>query len=62
MKRISEFIKEFEALKDKHGDLPVVVDFSDFRPTVNFEMDICFSAHGAIDHDTGTEVDCVIIT
>ena len=61
MKRISEFIKELEALKEKHGDLPVVVDFSDYRPTVNDELDLSFSARGAIDHDTGTEVDCIVI-
>lgn len=59
MKLLSDFIKELQALKEKHGDLPVVVDFSDYRPTVNDELEIGFSPKGAIDN--GSEVDCIVI-
>ena len=59
MKRISDVIKELEALKAMHGDLPVVVEH-DSCPHVDTEPLIEMSwAQGAIE---GSTVESIVIT
>lgn len=61
MKRISELIKELESLKEQHGDLPVAIDHSDYRPTLEETVEIFFSPKSA-KVSSGTEcVDAIII-
>ena len=58
--RISEVIRELEALMEKYGDLPVVVDHSDCRPKVE-ELYIYHCAKGALGEDGKSKVDCITV-
>ena len=61
MKRISEFIKELESLKEKHGDLPVVTLSDDNITTIPDNDSIVeYWERGAF--DDGNMVPAIVIS
>ena len=63
MKLLSEFIKELQELKEKHGDLPVVSCASDcFSEYIPDDDATCrFVEHGAFDTTKKIKCDCILI-
>ncbi len=63
MKLLSEFIKDLQALQEKHGDLPVVtVDSDSFAESIPADdAQSSFVEHGAFDTSKKTKCDCILI-
>lgn len=61
MKRISEFIKELESLKEKFGDLPVVTQSEDDITTMpDNDSVVKYDERGA--YDDGNRVPAIVIS
>lgn len=63
MKLLSEFIKDLQALQDKHGDLPVVtVDSDSFAESIPADdAQSSFVENGAWDEEKNQNCDCILI-
>ena len=62
MKRISEFIKELESLKEQHGDLPVVTNDPDYGESIdNNDSYAIFKQKHAFEPSEIKYKDCIVI-
>lgn len=63
MKLLSEFIKDLQALQEKHGDLPVVtVDSDSFAESIPADdAQSSFVENGAWDEEKKQNCDCILI-
>ena len=60
MIRLSEFIAKLEEMKESHGDVPVVIDHSDYRPNIAEGVEIYYERL-RVGADGVPDVPCVVL-